>query len=123
MLLAEVGRTSPLGPDHRYLAALRSRDAAGLPYAFYEHLLEPHAVLNPGPNRYSVVKLMNRFSFIDPGGALLGELQSHRVARMTPLARAHLRSKLAAHFAAPEETDEAWLREHGYDARGEPHTG
>jgi hypothetical protein len=119
VLLSEVGRTRPLPPDHRYLAALRSRDASGLPYAFYEHLLEPHPALDPGPDRYSVARLLYRFSFIDLDGALLLDLQSRRVARMTPLARAHLRSKLAAHFGAPEDTDEAWLRSHGYDGRGE----
>ncbi len=118
VLLGVVGATAPLNPGHQFLQALEALDPKVGPYSYYEHLLAPHATLDVAPGKRCTIKLLERVSLTAKDEEGLAWLRPHRVARMTPLGRARLRAKLAAHFGSPEDEDLAWLRDNGFDEMG-----
>lgn len=123
VLLGLVGSTAPLAEGHQFLRALRSDDAsAGSVYAYYEHLLSPHQALPTKTDSHPIIMLLERLSLAFKELSGMRELQDQRVARMTPLGRAQLRAKLAAHFANPEAEDGRWLQANGYDMMGRSST-
>lgn len=106
-------------PSETYWTALRATmRVEGEPYAVYEHLIDAGLLPQLPPDRCHVIKLLDRFSFIDEPGATRESLRSKRVGRMTPLGRAHLRAKLTVLYTAPEQDDRDWLLAHGYDMSG-----
>lgn len=90
------------------------------PYARYAHLLEAHEALPTKKGKHKVINLLDRFPVIGASREDLGWLREARVARMTTVARAHLRLKLAVHIARAEDEDLALLMAEDLDSFGRP---
>lgn len=93
----------------------------GMPYAKYVHPLqdlEEH--LPTRPSKRWVVEMLERVSLPVKDLDDLQWLQELRVARMTPLARAHLRLRMQVHFTDLAEEDVEALAAAGLDRLGRP---
>ena len=90
------------------------------PYARYAHLLAPHEAIPVKTGKNKVINLLDRAQLLGGGFEDFAWLRGARKARMTTIARAHLRLKLAVHFGRAEDEDLAMLMAEGLDSFGRP---
>jgi hypothetical protein len=83
-------------------------------YVFAAHAIEPFLALHPPPVFGSRL-LVADFLEIHTYSGNLTVFQEQRIARMTPVARRDLRSRLMAFWGRAEDGDKEALRKLGYD--------
>lgn len=109
VMIGKVSRFSRPAAGSNMEAALVAQPGLGVAYSRYAHLLQPldPHIPNP-PKKVFVIDLTERVSIPFDDEAQMKWLTNHRVARMTALARASLRTRLSLHFSEPagEDVDE-----------------
>lgn len=116
-----LARVQSMAVSERMLEGLKNVDPSRPgPYARYAHLLGEHASLPAKKGKHKVINLLDRVQLNGSGKDDFAWLREARAGRMSTIARAHLRLKLATHFGRAEDEDSALLMAEGLDLFGRP---